>query len=236
MTVPNGHPDYQDYPVWRSGNLLPTFSDSLGAGTTTYGPFVMTHWSAVSVRAFVSSGNGVFKVNWWADQAMTQGLGAESFEISASTSLLTSLPVAGPYMSIAITAGPVTPLILNHWVMGSNNNPGRPIFPVVTDQVTALASSVPASTTFNLHPGWIVAGWSYLYFRPLDVTGKLSVEIDQIDKSGVTQARLYGPVLPTTQITQQFIAPGHPIQVQIINTDGAGAHSFDLNLLQMSNS
>lgn len=228
MTTPNGHPDFQAYAQWRGLNLLPTFSDTLAAGTYTFGPFLMTQWSAVWIRAFVSSGNGTFKINWWADSGMTLGLGADTFPISANTSLQCSLPISGPYMEITITSGPVSPLVLNHWVTGSNNNPGRPIFPIVTDQVIDLARSVPASTVFNRSPGFIAGGWGYILFNPNDATQKLTVEVFQTDQSGVVTARIWGPESPPVFVSQQFIIPAQPTIVRITNTDAAAAHSYDL--------
>lgn len=231
MTTPTGHPDYQAYAQWRGLNLFPDTVLNQAPGSVTFGPFTMTHWSALWLRMLITAGQAQVSLHWWADAAATIGLGADTFFVNATTSLLTSMPVQGPYLTVVVNNTGGINLVGTRWMTGSNNNPGRPIFPITTDEASAINIAVTSGTPVNRRPGFIMGGLGYLMVNPRDATGHLTFVLQQLDETNTVQAILWQAVGITALVTLNFVAPAIPIQLQVTNNDGAAQHNFDCFLI-----
>jgi hypothetical protein len=225
------YPDWQTFPTAMAGNLLTSASQTLTPGHHVTGVLPVTSFASLSIVIVPTAGACQVTVNHWADAAGTISTETDTFRARVGGALVVRLPLRSAYVSIDLFVTSAGNLVASTWATLLNSASDRVSFPVPGQQAGAENTVVNAGATDQWRMPAINAGAAVLAFLPGNTLAKLTVEVFTEDELGNVMYHLMWPVAPAAGITQALQLPGEIVVVQIVNTDGAAAHSYGVSLV-----
>lgn len=224
------YPDWQTFPNAQSDNLFPSYTQVLTPGLHTGTMLPALSWSSVIVIAGPSAGAGQIQIGHFADLAGTQEIDSDTWPINTSTRVVVRTPLRGKYLRIDYTVTSAGSMTVQNWANFLSASSDRISFPVSQQNLSDFSHALPASATATYNIGEIVGGQAFFYVKPYDATGKLSVFMICVDELGNPGQLVCDFGNPTAILRQQLAIPDKIVQVNIVNTDGAAAHTYDFSL------
>lgn len=232
MTVPTGSPDGQAGTQQHGQVIVGKFSAAIAAGVTVLYSGPSAAWASFQIRVTTQTFGCVFSVAWFADSALTQGVGTDTWNVNHSTGLSAIYPVEAPFCKISVNNDTTTAAITGTiYVIGTQINAEVIKYPVTAQSLLLTNIAVLASATNSYHPSFIARGGGLFTFTPSDALGKLNVAIFAEDDGFNHLGTLYTLTGPTAPVSVLLSFPDQPLGVNVTNTDGAGPHSFGLALV-----
>lgn len=224
------YPDWQSFPNAQSDNLFSVFNATLPPGTYNTAILPALSWSSIIIISGATAGAYQIAIVHWADAAGTQAIDSDSWPVNASTRLVVRSPLRGKYVQIFITVTSAVNATGTFWANFLSASSDRISFPVGQQNLSDFNHALAASATKTYDIGEIVGGQAFFYVKPYDATGKLAVTILTVDELGNPGQLVCDFGNPTAILRQQLAVPDKIVRVQVVNTDGAASHSYDLSL------
>lgn len=226
-----GYPDYQAYPNWRTPNLISADLSALATGTHDVAAVITQAYAAVALTASCTAGYGSIKLQWYEDAALTTPIGSDSWILATWVTTVVSVPARGPYVQLVITVDSAAAMNAGVSLAGENSSPGTIVYPVAVQRIYTGTVSVPASGQKIYPIPFMIKGGGTLNFVPQDTSGKLQCHLVTLNSNQTINQRLADFGTTTTSVYQQIAVSDDCVGVEIFNTDGTAAHSFQLQVV-----
>lgn len=224
------YPDWQTFPNAQSDNLFPSFTQTFTPGVHLGQVLPALSWSSVMIIAGPSAGAGKIQITHFADSGATEPIDSDTWDINASTRVVVRTPLRGKFIRIDYDVTSAGNMTVENWANFLSASSDRISFPVSTQNLSDFAHALAASGTALYDSGEIAAGFALFYFKPYDATGKLNVVLHAVDELGNPSTLIADFGKPTTTVQQLIVVPDMILQVEVDNTDGAAAHTYDFSL------
>ncbi len=221
-----GHPDDQAYAVWR-GDVIAAqqYTITIAAPVTISG--LITNFASLLIRCTAPAGGVSAILQFFTDAGQATQVGSMAWTVSGGALLLSVVPALGNYFTLQLTTSQAGNQTVNASVLPVNLPTAVTKYPKINNAVAGQTISVPAGQTITANLPQICEGNGYAYFKPLDATGKLDCRVRELNEAGNGVFDLVSATAPLGETERSFMASFRPVQVAIINTDGAAAHSLD---------
>lgn len=223
-------PDWQTFANAQSANLFPSTTQTLTPGLHTGTVQPALSWSSAIIIISPSAGAAQVQITHFADAAGAIPIDSDKWPVNAATKLVVRTPLRGPYIRIDITVTSAGSLTASTWSNFLSASSERISFPVSQQNVSNFAKSLAANGSDTYNIGEICAGHALFFFNPRDAAGKLLVSLHAVDELGNSGQLIGFFGQPTTSVQQLIVVPDLILQVEIDNTDGAAAHTYDFSL------
>lgn len=222
-------PDFQTV-TQQHGDVIVIVSGVIAAGTQTLFQGASSSWASFQLRATMNSGSGIFIVDWFADSAMTEGVGNDAWLVSAVCGLSAIYPVQAPFCKVKFDCTDTSAQSGTLYVVGTQI-PAESIRYLTTAQVVqVLGATVAAGGEDIYNPGFLARGPATLAMNHLDATGKITFDVVTTDQHGNVTAFVIRVPGPTVDTQVNFYCPDLPLQVLVVNTDAVAGHPYDVML------
>lgn len=225
------HQDYQEITQWRGVNLLPASQMVFPAGQTNEGPWPLWTWAGVQLRVQVTAGKGKLIVKWWDSQAQTVPLGAETYNVIATTVFVVNIPSKGPWVSFQADTGVGGSLSANIQLTPVNLVTDRITYPGTNNVLDTGVTAIGAGATSVFVFSWIQAGLAIVSVTPADNAGKLGITVAQLDYTQAVVRTLFDLGSPAGIVTPQVALVDDTCGFVVANADGVAAHSVSLRIV-----
>jgi hypothetical protein len=228
MTV--GYPDFQQYPVWSTGNIAENNPATLPVGTTELFSGPVTNFASVHIAVTVTAGQGKVVINRWNDAALSELVGSQSVRVNTSVAVDMIVPVVAPYISIDFSNTGAVTATADVFIGGSNIQTTGVVYPILSVLFFHQAAPVGHGSTDTFILPNITAGLAYLAIDPPDTSGMLTYKVIMQDESGNTLGTLIDAGAPTAFDSYNFAVPNEPIALIITNSDTVN-HNATVSLI-----
>lgn len=225
------YPDWQTFPVAMGTNLFTSPSGPIPPGTYPTAVIPVTSFSSLSVVIVPTAGAGTLTVNHWADAAGTISTESDTFRFRVGGALVVRTPLRSGYVSLTLAVTSPGNLTGSYWATLLASASEHVTFPVTGQQAGVDNTTIAAGATDQWRLPAICGGEALLSFLPGNTLSKLTVEVITEDELGNEMYHLMFPVAPAAGINQLLVLPGEVVVVQVVNTDGAAAHSYGVSLV-----
>jgi hypothetical protein len=221
-----GHPDFQDYAVWRGDPLITMFNVPFGAGQSFQQSGPVGAFPSFQIHAKFAQAGCVITVTFYLDAALTEQLATYEWVPDANMSLDVILPAMGDYVTVTFgnPLGVGTTGTVAAWPCALPTS--KPVYPAAETPVPLVAfqGSIAAGTTQNLEPGALVAGPAMLVMANESAnTWNCQLRyMDPVTLAFLQFARWDGSALGLAD-SRPVILPPCPVQIQFKNTGAAAA-------------
>lgn len=226
-----------DYPDWQvsastqSGNVFPSFTQTLPAGSHPTAITAVYSWESLAMTVIPSAGAAKVSVSHYADLVGTMLIGKDTWDVNASTSLTVRVPLRGPYAQLTINVTSAGSLTAETWGVYQTQAADRISFPVAGQIIFEADNTLAASGTKTYTMPQICAGaanWSYV---PFDNSGALGIYVQAVDELGNIIARVSDRDNPVAIDNALIEIPDLIIQVVVANSSAVTAHSYGFSLI-----
>lgn len=225
------YPDWQTFPTAMASNLFTSPSQNLAPGHHVTAVLPVTSFSSLSVVVLPTAGAGQLIVNHWADAAGTISTDTDTLRYRVGGALVVRLPLRSAYVSIDLFVTSAVNLVASTWATLLNSASDRVSFPLPGQQAGVDNTVLNGGATDQWRMPAIVGGNATLAFLPGNTLAKLTVEVFTEDELGNAMYHLMFPVAPVNGIVQPLSLPSEVVLIQVVNTDGAAAHSYGVSLV-----
>jgi hypothetical protein len=223
-----GYPDYQSYAQWRGAVFQQNNAEAIPNTGKIHGPFAMYQWSAVHVRVSATVGYFRVRVRWWADAAGTISVGGDNCNMPNTAVLNVYVPSKGPYVTLefdTVSAAGATAAVTFTPMNGATS---RIYYPVTFNPLADATVSIAASGQLLIPQYTIHKGLATVNYVPGDANGKIHLTFITVNVDGTISQNLWDFGNPVASLFQQVVWPDVPVEITLVNTDGAAAHTFSL--------
>jgi hypothetical protein len=228
-----GYPDYQAYPSWRGGNAFPAFQQTFAPGNNLSGVQSVNIWRGAQVRVFPDNATAGFArviLSWYSDAVKTHLLGSDNWGVNVNTALDVLVPIKGPFAEVNIDVTSVGAMDASAQFVPTNVGDGHISYPVTNDNAHNTGVAVVASGTSDLILPLVQGGLASVNFTPVDALGKLTFIVAVYKEDGTFNYQLHNYGQPTAPVNDRVILPDDIAGIHVINTDGAGPHSYSARI------
>lgn len=223
-------PDWQQFPNAQSDNLFPGFTQTLTPGAHQGVMLPALSWSSIMLVVHPTAGACQVTLGHYADAAGTMEIDSDTWGVNAATRLVVRSPLRGKYVRIDYNVTSAVNLQTENWANFLSASSDRISFPVSTQNVSDFNATIPANGVKTYNTGEITAGLALFYFKPYDNAGKMTVHLHAVSELGVTGTLIGDFSNPNSTVQQLITVPDYILQVEIDNTDGTTAHTYDFSL------
>jgi hypothetical protein len=224
------YPDYQTFPNAQSDNVFPLFTQTLAPGLHSTGIIPALSWSSMMIAITPSAGACQVQINHYADLAGTMQIDADNWSCNAVTALRVRTPLRGKYVRIDIFVTSPGNLTAATWANFLSATSDRISFPVSTQNLSDFAHVAAANADIKYTSGEICAGQALFYFKPYTAGGLLAVVLHAVDELGNPSTLIADFGKPTALVQQLITVPDRILQVEILNSSGTTAVTYDFSL------
>ena len=235
MTSPGGHPDWQDYANWRG----PAFNAS-NVAVSLASPYslivtgTITNFNAIHIMVRNITGAGiVVLLNYQTGALVGQ---QKEWRAIPGQSIDVILPTLGSTLVIQVTSFSAGTQHCDLQIVPVNSSVVKPEYQQTGNYVANSSLSIPASSSASFVLPSVMEGEGYLWAIEGDVANKINVSLNELDDTGaVTDAIFFIPgISGTIPTVLRFQSGPRPIQINLVNTDGAAPHSVGYMLRVLS--
>lgn len=230
MTTAAGTEDWQAYGNWHAVPLVNGLQAVPSIGVTL-GPFPLHNWASIKVLINTVSTSMAMVVNYWNDQAMTQLAGTYTLYASIAAPVVVLVPADAQWVTITLDPGLSTAMTCYVNVAPCNVATSKLVYSGSGGTLASGNVSVPASGANTQFMGVTAPGPAFLFFGPVDTTGKLTLEMLGSENPPTGAFDLAKWTGPTAEINTLILLPDFAVDFHITNTDAAAAHSFRLTCI-----
>lgn len=224
-----GHPDWQTYPNWRGVPLIQE-NAIFPVGFTNRGPFSLNNYQSVLINVVTPPDNMLLFVQFFTDTTLATLVEELSITFGDSVNVNVIFPAVANALRIRIDNNGGAGAILQYAATPVNIPVSRPTFFATKNEVNVVNTAVPASSNAFFQLPFIQPGLAHLWLNPRDASGKLNFLVRSGSPTvvGPPIFVINGPVA----FDQRLIGlTDRPYLLEVSNTDGAAAHSFDASLI-----
>lgn len=225
------YPDWQTAASTQSGNLFAAFTQTLAPGLHAGNITPVFSWASLNMIVAPSAGAGKVTVNHYADQAGTQLIGADTWDVNTATSLTVRVPLRGPYVQASINVTSGGNLTAETWGTFQTQPADRVSFPISGQIVFEATNTLAANTSKTYTVPRMTAGRANWAFVPFDNAGGLNPFIQAVDELGTVICRVVDRGNPTAIDNALLELPDQILQVVVTNDSATTAHSYGLCLV-----
>jgi hypothetical protein len=225
-----GHPDFQDYVTWRSGNMMPARVTTYPPGLTQGNAMPVYNFAAVLFRISPQTGYGNVTLQWWLDEAMTMHLSTDNWPVTPYQALLVVMPAEAAYVSVLVDNTSGANATFETYLAGTNVGDIRPAYPITQDLAAGVAVTLPASTATKYYQAYINRGTGHLHISPSDNTGSVWFYVITENEAGVQQSELLALPNVTAITDVTFPRPDTIVALTASNIDSSHSHTFNYSL------
>jgi hypothetical protein len=223
-----GHPDGQNYAIWRG----PSFAASNAFSLSNSHPFtaqgqITNYASFVIYAAPTNPGGTTVTVNFYTDSTQTISLGGFSWTLPGNSLLHVTVPGLGNFCTVSITTSDVASATMFVAVYPTNTPVEAPSYAGPGNFVQGFNVNVPASSTITAVLPYVSEGKGYIFIADHNSTGHLTGRIVTTNAAGGSVARLIDWNTLSSFQAQEFVCPATPIRLEVDNTDAAAAHTVN---------
>lgn len=227
-----GHPDDQSYASWRG----PLLGSATAAHIDSTHPITVQGYvtNFASIFLFLSNINPVglqVQVVFFVDATQAQLCGSTAWTIRQGGGLSCYTPALGNFVVITLSTNDATGGTILYTFAPSNTPCSSARYNSSGALVEQFNQSIAANTTSNFSLQTVAEGPASVYFNDLAASTHLSFGVITVSDSGVRTGRILFVAAPATVFNGVLYVPRGPIAVQVVNNDGAAAHSFDASLV-----
>lgn len=225
-----GYPDWQDYSQWHAAPLV-NGTQAVPSIGVTLGPFAVHNWASLKfLITNVSTSVGVV-ITYYNDQALTQQCGTYTLNASIAAPCVVLVPNDGQWVTIALQPGLSTAMTCYVNVAPTNVATPRLAYSGSNGTLASGNVSVPLSGSVSEFMSVTAPGPAFLFFGPIDTTGKLTLEMVGAENPPTGAFDLAKWTGPVTEINTMILLPDFSVLFHITNTDATAAHSFRLTCI-----
>ena len=222
-----GHPDGQNYAIWRGPQFLASVSQGLNSVTPINASGQVTNFASLVLNVNGGSASGVtVTVSWFTDQTATLLLFNQVWNVPAGTQLSVIIPCVGNFVQVQITT-PAVPIIHIAVSIYPTNTPvSAPRYFSVGNEVSGNFRSIAASTTVIASLPRIASGEGHFFLRDDVNSGKFNIAIGTLNLDGTFNIPMVTQDPLTTGFFGDLRCPDDPLGIFIQNLDGVAAHTL----------
>lgn len=219
-----GHPDGQNYPIWRGPDFIANTAFPISASNPLAVQGGITNFASFVIFAAARAPQGVtVTVTFYTDATLSVSVGSFSWILPQNVSLHTIVPSLGNFVVINMTTADPNPLGMPVAVFPTNSPTSRPDYMAPGNFVEGTAVNVPQSSTLITKLPYLMTGDAYWYANDPNTTGKLQARFSLLNVGSAELATM--DIQPTlTTVRGSLVVPASPVAVVIQNTDAAAAH------------
>lgn len=225
------YPDWQASPSTQSGNVFPSFTQTLTPGNH---PGVITpviSWASLSLIIKATTGAAKVSVTHYADLAGTNVIGTDTWSVNSTAPLTVRVPLRGSYAQLSVNVTSAGNFTATTWGTYQTAAADRISFPVGAQQVFIPFTAAPVNSTTTYTMPAISAGRAMWSFVPQDSTGKLQVYLQTVDELANFLGIFSDRGNPVSIDNAVLEVPDALIQIVVVNQDLAATHSYALSLM-----
>ncbi len=226
MPLITGHPDYQSYADWR-GTIVTAQQYTVTIAVPVTVPGNITNFASLLIRCTAPVGGVSVILQFFTDSGMATQVGSMAWTVSGGALLLANVPALGNFFTVQLTTAQAGNQTVNLSILPNNLATSVTKYPKINNAVAGANVSLAAGATFTANLPQLGEGNGYAYFKPLDNTGNLDCRITELNEAGNGIFDLVSATAPLGAVTLQFMSSFRPVQLKVINKDGAAAHNLD---------
>lgn len=224
-----GHPDGQDYAVWRSSPLIDQANFALSATNPLNAQGTITQFQSLAIYAKIIGGLGaIVEGAFYTDSTATHITFDFRWRVPAVSILQVGVPIMGNFVKLSITTTSAPALSLSAFVEAMNTPVPSPQYINVANKVEANSVSLAPNAQSDLPFPYIGAGRCHVFAQDIGSSGKLNLSVWETDETGANLAQIDHVGAMGAQTELDFVMPAVPAHVLVTNTDGAASHNFNL--------
>lgn len=221
-----GHPDGQNYAIWRGPDFFANPTFPLSASNPATGQGQITNFASVYISTFANNPGGIsVVVQWFADAAMTLPVRAFGWSIPAGYGLACIIPAEGNFVQVKFTTTDVGATNSPITVLPTNTIVSQVRYIDVNNNNTNVLFSVPANATVTLPLHFVMAGKGHVYVQDVASSGKLAYAVAALNVAGAVIGNVIAVAQPIVQDFREFNVPEFALQLRITNTDAVNPHN-----------
>lgn len=229
MSIPDA-PDFQDYTVWNTGNLLPGYNQNWNPGDNFTARYLIDSFGALAINCKSFFGQIVFTALVFPDSVTNNPIMTFPWPINVNTQLVCSFPIVGGYVQFnahnPLGSGAVGGL----YVAGANNGVSAVSYLCPGNLVNPGTISYAAGTRTNYPFPFISNGPAHIHFDTAAAGSVFNIDV-ATTLDGVTPLNTVFHGVVTSQFDADVTLPDVPLLVGVTNTDAA-AHNGRLAAFQ----
>lgn len=224
-----GHPDWQTYPNWRGAPFVKE-SVIFPMGGTVRGPFAVNNYQSIHVTAFCPADNMQLILRTFTDPTLTVQVEEIDITFNAGLTVNAIIPLSANTLSVVIENTGLAGADLDYSITPVNIPVAKPTFYGVVNVISVNNDALAAGGTANFSLPYMEPGLAHLFLNPHDATGKLNFSVFAGSPTA-TGGLVYRNIGPTVSDQRLIALADRAYFIQVVNTDGAGPHTFDAALI-----
>lgn len=221
-----GHPDGQNYAIWRGPDFLATNAFNLSASNPCNVQGQVTNYASLIVNVFANNPGGIaVQVEFWTDSTLSIATLQLNWQLPQGVGLNVILPCLGNFVTAIITTPDVAATTSPISILPTNSVVQKPQYQTPGNRINSLTTSIPASTTVIIPMTWIAAGEAHVFFKDIAASGKLQYQVIEVAQNKTRAGTLFENDIPVTISQADMATSDVSIGMSITNTDAAAAHN-----------
>ena len=225
MSMPVGHPDYQDYANWRSTPILAESITVTSTSPVAVGAYI-TNYSSLHCGLFVNSGVGVtVTVQFWKDDTQTYAVGAQQWVVTEGVGLNCVTPAMADYVVVTISTSEAGDQVCGTFFEPTNVAATSVLYIQTGNTVSEYDVSIGAGDSLTLLMPQVMEGSGYLAIESTETSSVSNVIVNQLGENGNPNARIAQSNDIGADFSTTFQTSVGPVQIIVENT-GAAAFNY----------
>lgn len=223
-----GHPDGQNYAIWRGTPLSQGNPYFLKASTGITAPAVVTNFESLLV--FLSPVGPIpvtITITFYADQAFATPIGSLTWNLAKTQSITFFTPILGNFVKVFITTTDATGTNIAYSVQATNVPVTATRYVAEPNVIDVPLQSIAALTTVIFPLPNVGAGAGYWFVFDPNTTAKFSARVITLNPDGTEHGTIDRVSTVSNIYRQQFTCPDEPAGMLITNTDTV-AHNITM--------
>ncbi len=226
-----GHPDGQNYAIWRGPNFIATGVAPLSSASPINAQGQVTNYASVMLNfagAPVAGADVV--VNFYTDSTLSRELTFFEWTVPPGADLHVLMPAIGNFVTLSIQTTNIAQQLCPVSMYPTNTPATRLEYPVVGNVNGNLNENIALNSSIIHTLPFIAAGKGHVHFSDVTASGKLSYQVVTLDHNGARDKILVSGNAPVTSVGTDFAAPDRALGISVNNADLAAVHAAEWSL------
>lgn len=230
MSTPQGHPDYQDYAIWRGPLTVDGFQTvSVGAGYTLTPNLNCTNFASVLLCITGITGAGITVAAGFAGGAVNTP--SNFWTLLPGQQLYVLLPAATNRFFLSITTAQAGTQHFNLLVAPTNTPATRITYLNQNNSMHDVSRTLAAGAAMSYVLPYVQEGEIEAMLQPQDTSGKLEMAVTGLGENGLAAyaANLqFAGLVPFQTQAQRVLVGPDPVLIVVQNDDVANPHTYSM--------
>ena len=232
MSTPSGgHPDWQTIVQSQTLNLFAALQPTYGTGNTDTPVIPTGNYGSIQCLCQATGAGMQLSVHTYTDAAGVNEFAVDTLLLRQGGVVQPRFPIRGPFIRLRIFNNSGGSAAALTWAQLVSTATPTMTFPITSAIAGENSRNLAASGTLTYALVVMKPGLANFHFKPADATGKLNVSVfttDEFSNPVLDIATFTGLV---AEVNTQLVLPARPVSMQVINTDGAAAHTYSISLI-----